>query len=89
MAAARPDRCQKAVVLSIGHALAFFTAGGMAQREKSWYMLLFQDPQAEEILKTDDWALWRDLMGSRAPNNAFAEKQIENMSKQGALTAGK
>ena len=36
-----PDRVDHLVALSVGHPGAFMSAG-LAQREKSWYMLLFQ-----------------------------------------------
>ena len=88
MVSSRPERCQKVVVLSCGHAMSFFPAGGIEQRQKSWYMLLFQDPKAEELLTANDWALWKNLMGSKSPDNGLAAEQIRNMSKEGALTAG-
>jgi pimeloyl-ACP methyl ester carboxylesterase len=51
-----PDRVDKLVVMSVGHPLAPRT---IAQREKSWYMLLFQFEEAEELLRRDDFALAR------------------------------
>ncbi len=54
-----PDRVDRLVALSVGHPTAFATAG-FAQREKSWYMLLFQfAPVAEEWLTADDGANFR------------------------------
>ena len=50
----------KLAVLSVGHPAC--TPRGLEQREKSWYMLLFQFPEAEEILRTNDWALLREWM---------------------------
>lgn len=88
MVSSRPERCLKVVVLSCGHAMSFFPAGGIEQRQKSWYMLLFQDPQAEALLTANDWALWKNLMGSKSPDDELAAEQIQNMSKEGALTAG-
>ena len=51
-----PERVDHLVPISVGHPSAF--AGmGMAQRQKSWYMLLFQfSPQAEQWLTMDDGA---------------------------------
>ena len=48
MAAFVPDRVDHLVALSVGHPSAFRDAG-FAQREKSWYMLLFQ---FEDIAET-------------------------------------
>lgn len=51
-----PDRVDRLVALSVGHPVAFGRAG-FAQREKSWYMLLFQfEEVAEEWLSADDFA---------------------------------
>ncbi len=69
--------------------MSFFAAGGIEQRQKSWYMLFFQDPQAEALLRANEWALWKNLMGSKSPDNELADTQIQNMSREGALTAGK
>jgi len=47
------------VALSVGHPSAFRDAG-FAQREKSWYMLLFQfEDIAETWLSADDFANMR------------------------------
>ena len=49
-----PDRVRSLTALSVGHPAAF-RAVGLPQREKSWYMLLFQFPGiAEEWLRADD-----------------------------------
>jgi pimeloyl-ACP methyl ester carboxylesterase len=51
-----PDRVEKLVALSVGNPLAFAGAG-FEQREKSWYMLLFQfEGIAERWLSDNDWA---------------------------------
>ena len=55
-----PDRFDHHVALSVGHPLSFGTAG-FVQREKSWYMLLFQfHPQAEQWLSMNGWANFRE-----------------------------
>jgi pimeloyl-ACP methyl ester carboxylesterase len=56
-----PERVDKLVVLSVGHPAVART---LAQREKSWYMLLFQFEEAEDILRQDDWALAREWLAS-------------------------
>jgi pimeloyl-ACP methyl ester carboxylesterase len=55
-----PERVDHLVALSVGHPSAFATAG-LEQREKSWYMLLFQYVGlAEDWLSRDDWANFRE-----------------------------
>jgi pimeloyl-ACP methyl ester carboxylesterase len=56
-----PQRVDRLVVMSVGHPGVKRT---LAQREKSWYMLLFQFPEAEAILLKDDAALLREWAGS-------------------------
>jgi pimeloyl-ACP methyl ester carboxylesterase len=56
-----PERVDKLVVLSVGHP---GIPPSIAQREKSWYMLLFQFEEAEEILRKDDFALAREWLAS-------------------------
>jgi pimeloyl-ACP methyl ester carboxylesterase len=56
-----PQRLRKLVALSVGHP---FAPRSIAQREKSWYMLLFQFPEAEELLSRDDFALAREWAAS-------------------------
>jgi pimeloyl-ACP methyl ester carboxylesterase len=56
-----PQRVDKLVAMSVGHPAVPRT---LAQREKSWYMLLFQFPEAEEILRKDDWALAKEWAAS-------------------------
>jgi pimeloyl-ACP methyl ester carboxylesterase len=58
-----PDRVASLTVLSVGHPSAF-RAAGQAQREKSWYMLLFQFPDvAEQWLRNDDFHHLREWSG--------------------------
>ena len=81
-----PDRVDHLVALSVGHPAAFMSAG-YVQREKSWYMLLFQfEGIAEQWLSNDDWANLRGLGGpprrrrghrrSRAHQVAHARAQL-------------
>ena len=68
-----PDRVDHLVALSVGHPTAFATAG-FAQREKSWYMLLFQfAPVAEEWLTVDDGANFRAWSGHPDFDAVYAE----------------
>ena len=62
-AALVPDRFTSLTCLSVGHPGAFGT-DGFAQREKSWYMLLFQFPGvAEQWLTQDGCANFRAWSG--------------------------
>ncbi|NJQ00175.1 alpha/beta fold hydrolase [Streptomyces zingiberis] len=63
LATAHPERVASLTALSAGHPAAF-AAGGSAQREKSWYMLLFQFPAvAERWLAEDDFRNLREWSG--------------------------
>jgi pimeloyl-ACP methyl ester carboxylesterase len=82
LAALLPDRVDRLVALSVGHPAAF-RAAGLAQREKSWYMLLFQfEGIAERWLSDDDYANFRSW--TRHPD---ADAVISELSRPGALTA--
>ena len=77
------DRVDHLAVLSVGHPLAF-AAAGFEQREKSWYMLLFQfEGIAEQWLSADDWANFRAW--SSHPD---AEAVIKDLESNGSLTPG-
>jgi pimeloyl-ACP methyl ester carboxylesterase len=58
-----PDRVQSVTALSVGHPASFSNAG-MEQRERSWYMLLFQFRDvAEQWLTKNDWTNFREWSG--------------------------
>jgi pimeloyl-ACP methyl ester carboxylesterase len=78
-----PDRVDRYVALSVGHPTAFSQAG-IAQRERSWYMLLVQFRGiAEELLTRDDWQFFRDLVR----HHPETEKWVADLKRPGALTA--
>jgi pimeloyl-ACP methyl ester carboxylesterase len=82
-AALAPDRVDHLVSLSVGHPTAFATTG-MAQREKSWYMLFFQfAPQAEQWLTIDGGANFRELFSHPDFDAVYAE-----LERDGSLTPG-
>jgi pimeloyl-ACP methyl ester carboxylesterase len=82
LAAFAADRVDHLVVLSVGHPAAFRGAG-LPQREKSWYMLLFQfEGVAEQWLSADEWANFRAW--SQHPE---ADAVISDLARPGALTA--
>lgn len=78
-----PQRVDRLVALSVGHPAAVATAG-IAQREKSWYMLLFQFPGvAEQWLSQDGWANFRNWAG-----HPDAESVITELETSKSLTPG-
>ena len=78
-----PDRVDHLVALSVGHPGSFGSAG-LEQREKSWYMLLFQfQPVAEQWLSNDDWANFRAW--SRHPD---VDQVVADLERNRSLTPG-
>src|ERR1700722_5341074 len=76
-----PDRVDQLVALSVGHPLPFASAG-LEQREKSWYMLLFQfEGIAETWLSKDNWANLRNW--GKHPD---ADGVIAELERSGSLT---
>ncbi|MGC9962357.1 MAG: alpha/beta hydrolase [Acidimicrobiales bacterium] len=83
VASVAPERVDHLAVLSVGHP-ASFRAAGLEQREKSWYMLLFQfEGIAEQWLSADDWANFRSW--SSHPD---IEGVIKDLEADGSLTPG-
>ncbi len=83
VAALFPQRVKTLTAISVGHP-GVFRSLPMEQREKSWYMLLFQfEGVAEELLRKNDWALMREW--SRDPKDL--ETYLKDLSRPGALTA--
>jgi pimeloyl-ACP methyl ester carboxylesterase len=81
-AALVPDRVRSLTALSVGHPAAF-RAAGLPQREKSWYMLLFQFPGiAEQWLGADDFRNLREW--TRHPD---IESVVARLRDPAALTA--
>lgn len=83
IAALAPDRVDHLAVLSVGHPSSFADAG-LAQREKSWYMLLFQFAGvAEQWLSDNDWANFRAWADHPDSDAVVAEQ-----GRPGRVTAG-
>lgn len=83
LAAMFPDRVDRLVAMSVGHPASFADAS-IEQREKSWYMLLFQfEGTAEELLQRDDWKLFREWLR----HHPELERWIPDLSRPGALRA--
>jgi pimeloyl-ACP methyl ester carboxylesterase len=77
-----PQRVDHLAALSVGHPAAF-AAAGFTQREKSWYMLLFQfEGIAERWLSDNDWANFRAWAGHPDADAVIAELAA------GSLTPG-
>ncbi len=78
-----PDRVERLVALSVGHPAAFRGAG-LEQRQKSWYMLLFQFVGvAEEWISADDFRNFREWA-----SHPDADAVVAELRRPGALTAG-
>lgn len=83
LALRHPHRVESLTALSVGHPNAF-GAAGLRQLQMSWYTLLFQfEGVAETFLSSNDWAMFRRLVG----NHPETERWIESLSQPGALTA--
>ncbi len=77
-----PDKVDHLVALSVGHPVTFRRTS--QQREKSWYMLLFQFPGiAERWLTEDDWANFR-----RWARHPDTDHVIAELEANGSLTPG-
>jgi pimeloyl-ACP methyl ester carboxylesterase len=78
-----PDRVDQLVTLSVGHPRAF-AAAGLAQREKSWYTLLFQfEGVAERWLSDDGWAHMKEWA-----NHPDHDEVVARLEADGSLTPG-
>ena len=83
LAAFAPERVDRLAALSVGHP-GTLSEPTIEQREKSWYMLLFQFADvAETMLQRDDWRLLREWLRG----NGDIERYIADLSRPGALTA--
>jgi pimeloyl-ACP methyl ester carboxylesterase len=81
-AALVPDRVASVTALSVGHPAAF-RAAGWGQREKSWYMLLFQFPGiAERWLSADGFRNLREWSG-----HPDIDPVVGRLAEPGALAA--
>lgn len=83
LASTVPDRVRSLGLLSVGHITAVRGAG-WEQKQRSWYMLLFQlAGLAEDWLSRDDYAQMREMLAEHPD----AEPVIETLRAPGALTA--
>ncbi|MCZ0981719.1 alpha/beta fold hydrolase [Streptomyces diastatochromogenes] len=78
-----PDRVRSLSILSVGH-LGSVLGAGWEQKQRSWYMLLFQlAGLAEDWLTRDDFANMREMLAEHPD----AESLVEHLRAPGALTA--
>jgi len=71
-------RVERMVAMSVGHPTAFRSAG-LAQQEKSWYMLLFYIPEvAERWLSDNGWANLHNWSGHPDADAVAADLQRHN-----------
>ena len=82
LASLAPGSVDHLAVLSVGNPVTFLRT--LEQRQKSWYMLLFQFPGvAERWLTEDDWANFR-----RWGAHPDADQVIAELEADGSLTPG-
>jgi pimeloyl-ACP methyl ester carboxylesterase len=83
LAALQPDRVGKLAALSVGHPNSS-RVPTIEQRQKQWYMLLFQfEGVAEELLSRNDWALFKEWTAGAVDQQLW----IDDLSRPGALTS--
>ena len=90
VATAAPQRVQKYAGISVGHPRAFADAG-MAQKQRSWYMLFFQFAGvAEKALSAKDFFAFRSLVGGSwgGDESEDLQRRVADVSRPGALTSG-
>jgi pimeloyl-ACP methyl ester carboxylesterase len=82
LASVAPGSVDHVVVLSVGNPVTFLRT--LEQKQKSWYMLLFQFAGvAERWLSDDDWANFRAWAG-----HPDADQVIADLEANGSLTPG-
>jgi pimeloyl-ACP methyl ester carboxylesterase len=84
LAAFVPDRVERLAVLSVGHPNVA-RQRTVEDRERAWYMLLFQfEGVAEELIARDDWRLMREWLRG----DGDVDHYVADLARPGALTAG-
>ena len=82
VAIGRPDLVERLVVVSVGHPIAFRTAG-LAQQIKMWYTLLFfHEGVGEGFLRKNDYEALRRWTG-----HPRVEAVIEELERDGQMSA--
>ncbi|MBX3155851.1 MAG: alpha/beta hydrolase [Deltaproteobacteria bacterium] len=74
--ALRPDRVRRAATLALPHPLSFLhSLRSPAQLRRSWYMGLFQLPNAERFVRANDLALIDRLWRAWSPGYALPDER--------------
>ena len=81
--AAFPQLLQRLVVLSVGHPDSLHLQMDIQQRERFWYTVRFQFPDAAHALREDRWRLFRDWMRNHPDTDAW----IADLARPGVLEA--
>lgn len=82
LAALAPGRVGRLVAMSVGHPGR--RERSVEEREKAWYQLFFQFPEAEQLLMRDDWKLLREMLRGAGD----LDRYLSDLARPGALTAG-
>lgn len=84
LAIEHPQRVDRYIALSVGHPEAY-ARGGLAQKLKGWYTLMFQlRGLAEWFMRAGHWRMFRFFTGEPV----LAQHWIERLSRPGRLRAG-
>ncbi len=84
LAGTYPERFKNYTAISVGHPMAYASAG-FEQKKKGWYVLFFQlGGIAEKAFMAKDWALFRKTVNDHPEMDHW----IEDLSRPGRLTAG-
>jgi pimeloyl-ACP methyl ester carboxylesterase len=85
LAMTAPDRATSLSLLSVGHAAALLDVG-WEQRQRSWYMLLFQFVGlAEQWLNREDYANFREMLAEHPDREQVIERMRDPRSLSTAL----
>ena len=72
LARVAPDRVRRLVAVSVGHP-AVRRLLGFEQHERSSHRLFFQFSEAEELLRADDWKLFREWLREDGDVDRYVE----------------
>jgi pimeloyl-ACP methyl ester carboxylesterase len=70
-----PQRVDRLVALSVGHPQAW-SAKTIEDRRLSWYMLLLQFEEAQDLLRRDDYALAREWLATHPDRDDVLETLV-------------
>ena len=88
-----PGEIERLITAAVPYGLAFITGfmGSFAQLKRSWYIYFFQQPMADGVVGTDDFAFLRNLWLDWSPGWEFPEDEMnalrETFARPGVLEA--